>query len=205
MRDTSDPEDVMVVLARYASGHELAFDELYDRYRDPMVRIANRIIARQHLRDVCIDGEMAVDKAFLNLRAAKDHGDLVKVESAGALFRLLELYLSHEIGHERARAQASKRGGQRAISIHLDHCDPDVLESLIAPAESPEDLVSAREEFERLRDLLHDAVRGRILAMRYDRYTVDEICTRVKRNPRAVRREIAAIRRAYERMHGKAH
>jgi DNA-directed RNA polymerase specialized sigma24 family protein len=191
-------DDTTTIVRQYASGEDRAFEELYRRCKYALIRLASQTIARQHLSDVCIDAEVIVDMAFFNLRAARCHGDLAQTDDSKGLHRLLLSNVRREITRERIRAQALRRGGRRVTRLPLNECAPEVLDSLVTPASEPEDLL-AREEFERLCDLLDRPIQKEILTMRYEGYSIQEICARIKRTRRSLQLHLAVIRQVYEK------
>ena len=50
MADRNACEDIAQIVQRYVAGDDQAFDELYLRYRDPMVRVAGGAIVHRHSR-----------------------------------------------------------------------------------------------------------------------------------------------------------
>lgn len=203
MHDRLECQDTTVIVGRYASGDERAFDQLYLGYRDAMVRVASQAIACRHCRDVCCDADLVVDAAFIDLRTARNRGALGKMANAGEFFDMLKFFVKREIAHERDRVQAKRRGGRKATHVPLDDAGLEVVECIVAKADQPKALLSAREEFEGLHDLLDDPVQQTILTMRYEGYTIKEICGRVNRSPRSVKRDIADIRRIYAQLQVK--
>jgi DNA-directed RNA polymerase specialized sigma24 family protein len=203
MADWNECEDIAPIVRRYVAGDDQAFDELYRRYRDSMVRAAGRAIVHQRLQDVCIDAELIVDKAFVGLRAARNRADLANIQSGAGLHEILRLYVTHQIAHERARNHANKRGGQRVSRIPLDECSLVAPGSFATKVDQAADVLLAQDDFERLRDLLRNPVQQAIFMLRYEGYTVDEICRLVNRSQSSVHRDIVEIRRIYEQCQRK--
>jgi RNA polymerase sigma factor (sigma-70 family) len=175
------------LLAGVHQGDARAADELFRRYVDRLVGLARKgLSSRLGAR---IDPEDIVQSAYQAFFARAEKGQFSHRQS-GDLWRILSAIAVNKLRRQVARNQAAKR------DMTLEH----LLETSSAKAFDPHStdpmpsaVVAAKEEEELLMNGLNSFQR-RMLQMRFEGYTLDEIAAELGYSERTVRRLLDTTR-----------
>ncbi|HTU17838.1 MAG TPA: sigma-70 family RNA polymerase sigma factor [Gemmataceae bacterium] len=182
------------LLQRWQNGDESAADELFRRYFSRLhalvqVRLSQRLAAR-------LDAEDVVQSALLSFFTQARDGRFV-LKQAGDLWRLLAAITINKMRHVERRHSAEKR------AVDLERLPPSLREGLdeetawLAHEPTPEEAATLDDELESLLRPLHNGQR-RIVELRLQGYTLDEIAVEVHLSQRTVRRTMEQVKQHLE-------
>lgn len=174
---------------------------IWDRYFGQMIRLA-RATLRARARGLAeSDAEDAALSAFDSFCAGAERGRFPKVGGRDDLWRLLALITVRKARARVRRHRRLKRGGGRVIH------ETDLaaggsggvgpLRDALAPDPQPEFVALAKEELERLLDLLGDDILRRVAILRMEGYTCDEVAAQLGCTRRTVARQLDLIRKLW--------
>jgi RNA polymerase sigma-70 factor (ECF subfamily) len=186
------------LLARWREGDQQAATELFQRYAERLIALANsRLSARLTPR---VGGEDVVQSVYCSFFAGARDGRYVLQES-GDLWRLLVTITLHKVQHQFRRHNS----GKRAVGMEQPLGEsPDG--SLFLPPEflvdepSPEQSVALTDLLERVMGGL-DPVQRRILELRLQGYNLGEIADQTGRTRPTVRRVLERVKEQLEQEH----
>jgi RNA polymerase sigma factor (sigma-70 family) len=182
------------LVTRWRSGDQQAADALFHRYAERLVALARKQLSgKMALR---ADPEDVVQSAyrsfFVNARAGQ-----YRIEHAGDLWRLLAGITLHKAFHQIERHSAGKR------SVHLEVAGSaiDVSVDALAREPSPEEAAALADELRQVMGRLEPLYR-RVLELRLQGYSVEEISTQVQRGISTVKRALRQARHHIEQQRG---
>jgi len=200
-----------------AAGQGEAFDGLWDRYDDRMVRAASVLIRRLKIDEADLDGEGAANLTLFKICRAANRGKLDTIKNSDQFWGYFARILERVVLDASDRQKARKRGGPGHHQDHsqqgnqeptgagvpsagqaLRRTDSD-LDQLRSPLPAAEDLVLAQQDFEVFVERLADPLSRKILTLKLEHYTNVEICHRLDLSIWTVERKLSAIRRVYLR------
>jgi RNA polymerase sigma factor (sigma-70 family) len=182
------------LMARWQAGDQQAADELFRRYASQLVALArSRLPAAMTAR---VDPEDVVQSVYRSFFAGASDGRY-ELSRAGDLWKLLVTITLNKIYRQVARNQR----GKRSVSREQSYGSEDSLLALptrgTAAEPSPAEAAALAEEVERLlREL--DPLEGRVLQMRLEAYSLEEIAVAAGCSQRTVRRALTRIRERLE-------
>lgn len=182
------PADDRDLIELYKAGSETAATELFDKYCEKLLRLAERRIgARMNSR---VDPEDVVQSAFRTF-FGRAKADKFTFEGQDDLFKLLVRITVHKTLRQIAFHRAAKRNpAQEAGHGDAGH---DLLMQAMAAGPTPETEVALIDQFESFMSQLPPQERT-ILELRIEGYSTEEIAAQIGSYDRKVRRVLERIR-----------
>jgi RNA polymerase sigma factor (sigma-70 family) len=183
------------------SGDQDAAKQLWHRYFENLVRMAQRRLDRGPRRGACEDGEDAALSAFHSLCRGAAGGRFGGLNDRDDLWRLLVVITARKALDQIQRQRRVKRGGGRVVD-----------EAALAGEEGGEglglDAVVGREPTPEFASLIADEIRDRLDALgndtlrqvallRMEGHSNEEIAERLGCVARSVERKLALVRRMW--------
>ena len=181
-----------------------AAQPLWDRYFDPLVRLARTKLRATHRGGADADEEDAALSAFDNFCRGVAQGRFPQLADRDDLWRLLVTITTRKVVDQVRRRGRQRRGGGR-IPGEADLAGPDAagepagLDAVAGPEPSPEFAALVADECRRLLDALGDETLRRIATWKMEGYTNEEIAMRLGCAVRTVANKLKFIRMAWER------
>jgi len=212
-RDLSDITDLMQQLR---AGDEDAALLLWNRYADQIAEVARRTL--RHSSSRVTDEEDIVIVAFKNLLAGLRSGRFPELDHRDQLWRLLMVITTRKAAAVLERDRRQKRGsgdvrGDSAVMNRLrmpdleqarddsnvlkSRGDSDLLEGfdgLEARSTTPDIAALMADEAESLLQQLPDEVSRRLVCLKMEGHTHEEIALRLECNVRTVERRLKQVR-----------
>jgi RNA polymerase sigma factor (sigma-70 family) len=182
------------LLARWREGDQQAATELFQRYAERLVALANRRLSAKLTARVA--PEDVVQSVYCSFFTGARDGRYVLQES-GDLWRLLVTITLHKVQHQFKRHNS----GKRAVGMEQPLRDADG--SLLLPPEflvndpSPEESVALTELLDRVMAEL-DPLQRRIVELRLQGYNLGEIAEQTGRTRPTVRRVLDRVKQQLE-------
>ena len=181
MSGVADERPSIDLLQAFRTGSESAAAELFDRYVDRLTGLARaRLSARLRRR---IDPEDVVLSTYRSFFVAARRGRYELAQS-GDLWRLLARMTLNKLARQAARHQADKRSVADEASLPATPLSRDP---------TPDEAVALADELEALMQGLTPLPR-RVLELRLQGHTHEEIAADIDRTTRTVRRMLSEIR-----------
>ncbi len=182
------------LLKRWQTGDESAAEALFHRYFSRLhalvqTRLSQRLAAR-------LDADDVVQSAFRSFFSEARTGRFV-LKQAGDMWRLLAAITINKLRHTERRHSAEKR------SVKLEQVPLPLREGLdeqtawLAHDPTPDEAAALADELESLLRPLHEGQR-RIVELRLQGYTLDEIAEEVHLSQRTVRRTMEQVKQYLE-------
>lgn len=186
------------LVARWRAGDQQAAGELFQRYLERLIRLARRRVPASFNHR--IDPEDVVQSVYRTFFAGAREGRFT-LERGGDLWRLLVAITRHKV-HNHMKKQGA---GKRAIARECAFGNERDLHGLPAPAlaEGPSslDVVVLADEVEQLLRRL-EPMQRRMLELRLQGDTLDEIAADLKCSQRTVRRTLERVKHELQRESG---
>jgi DNA-directed RNA polymerase specialized sigma24 family protein len=183
------------------SGGESAAQHLWERYFDRLVNLARTRLRASRRVGAVEDEEDAALSAFDSFCRGASNGRFPHLADRDDLWRLLVVITLRKVSGQLDRMGARKRGGGRLVGeAALGGSGTDEaagLDLLASDEPSPEMVVQVVEEYRRLRAGLRTEALRRVLDLRLEGYTREEIAKRLGCADRAVRRKLDVIRETW--------
>ncbi len=189
-----DPGLIARWLDDLRAGEGEAARRLWDCYFDRMVSLA-RAELRSRRREAVEDEEDAALIAFDSFCRGLARGRFEKLHDSDDLWRLLALLTVRKARDQLERQSARKRGGGR-VSVVEPPDLRDELDHLAGREPTPELAAMVADEYVHLGNDLGDESLRRVLDLRMDGYTREEIAERLGCAVRTVGRKLEMIRTA---------
>ena len=192
------------LLGQVRDGHEESTTILWERYFQPLVRLAGTRLPK-NLRRTGDEEDIALS-AFHSFIAGVRRDQFPDLAGPDNLWGLLITLTSRKVNAHLRRQTRQKRGGGnvRGESVFLDSAgesNQGGLEQLGGAggedAIRPDLRVELAEACEELLDGLPDEQLREIAVLRMDGYLVDEIATKLELSKRAVERRLQLIRKTW--------
>ncbi len=182
------PADDRDLLDLYKAGSETAATQLFDKYCEQLLRLAEkRIGARMNSR---VDPEDVVQSAFRTF-FGRAKADKFTFEDQDDLFKLLVRITVHKTLRQIAFHRAAKRNPS-AEAGHGENANEMLLQAMAA-GPTPETEVALIDQFETFMSQL-PAKDRQILELRIEGYSTEEIAGKIGSYDRKVRRVLERIR-----------
>jgi RNA polymerase sigma factor (sigma-70 family) len=195
MTDRAANPDTVELFARYRQGDQQAATALFERYLLRLTALARaRLAAKLSAR---VDPEDVIQSAYRSFFIGAREGRF-SIEQSGDLWRLLVTITLRKLYRQAARYTADVRdiGRERRISP-----DAEWTEQVIARDPTPDEVVAVADELESLLSSLPAASR-RIVELRMQGESLEEIARVVNRSERTVRRALKEIQDDYVKRYG---
>ena len=181
-----------------------AAQPLWDRYFDPLVRLARTKLRATHRGGADADEEDAALSAFDNFCRGVAQGRFPQLADRDDLWRLLVTITTRKVVDHVRRRSRQRRGGGRILG-EADLAGPDAarepagLDAVAGPKLSPEFAAMVAEESRRLLNVLGDETLRRIATWKLEGHTNEEIAAQLGCAVRTVANKLKYIRMAWER------
>ncbi len=189
-----DPGLIARWLDDLRAGEGEAARRLWDCYFNRMVSLA-RAELRSRRREAVEDEEDAALIAFDSFCRGLARGRFEKLHDSDDLWRLLALLTVRKARDQLERQSARKRGGGRVSVVEPPDLG-DELDHLAGREPTPELAAMVADEYVHLGNDLGDESLRRVLDLRMDGYTREEIAERLGCAVRTVGRKLEMIRTA---------
>jgi RNA polymerase sigma-70 factor (ECF subfamily) len=184
----SDPSESRVLVERVRKGDGEAARELFDRYVDRLVAVARRRLSRPITSRV--DPEDIVQSVFRTFFGRLQAGQF-HLDQQNDLCKLLVRITVNKTLRQVAFQKAAKR--DPAHEAHTDSADQDQVLELLAREPAPEEAVAFLDQLEHFLAQL-DPQERRILEMRLQGYSNEDICRELGIYDRKIRRVLERVR-----------
>ncbi len=184
---------------RWRQGDQAAADEIFVRYTKRLLGLARRRLSPRMARD--LDAEDVVQSAYRSFFVGARAGRYV-LQRSGDLWRLLVGITVHKLQRQLERRSAQKRDAAREASGRQGS-GPDVEAETLAREPTPAEAAAFAETLENLLAPL-TPVQRRMVALRLEGHSLEEIAAAVRRSERTVRRVLEEIKQELMRdEHGR--
>lgn len=183
------------LMRRWQTGDESAAETLFRRYFTRLhALVQTRLSSKMAVR---FDADDVVQSAFRSFFNGARDGRFV-LKHAGDLWRLLAAIAINKMRHEERRHSADKRSlNVEQLPLPLrDGVDQEI--AWLAHDPTPEEAAILADEVEALLRPL-EAEQRRIVELRLQGHSLDEIAVEVRRSQRTVRRTMELIKQRLER------
>lgn len=176
------------LVTRWRGGDQRAAEELFVRYAERLLALARSRLSATLSRHV--DAEDVLQSAYRSFFLGAREGRYV-LQRSGDLWRLLVAITIHKLHHQVERHTAGKRSVKRECGLEAD--------SAWAPSREPTPAEAAA-----LADTLASLLRClsplecRMVELRLQGYTLEEIADDVQRSERTVRRLLEQIKESLQ-------
>ena len=180
------------------SGEFEAVQKLWDRYKRPLLRIAQRRLRGFPAR--IADEEDIAQSVIMSLCRGAAAGRLEDIKSRDDLWWLLLAMTRRKTVDLIRKEKAKKRGGGRVLSERSPRATDSPgwsMDDLIGRAPTPEFLVLMDEQYRCLLGLLANDGLKTIASSRVEGYTVAEIAANLSVSNRSVERKLSLIRKIW--------
>jgi DNA-directed RNA polymerase specialized sigma24 family protein len=171
-------------------GGDAAAQPLWEHYFDRLVRLARSRLRKLRGQRAFGDAEDAALSAFDSFCQGAKRGQYPQLKDRDDLWRLLVVITKRKVADQVRAEMAKKRGEGKVLGGEgLDH--------FVDPEPSPEFAAMMADEVRYRLNALGDERSRRIVAMRMEGYTDDEIARHLGYTRRTVQRELALIRKEW--------
>jgi DNA-directed RNA polymerase specialized sigma24 family protein len=186
------------------AGGDSAAQHLWERYFDRLVHLARNKLRAVPRRRAAEDEEDAALSAFDSFCQGLGRGQFPQLADRDDLWRLLIVLTLRKACDQLQRQRAAKRGGGKVVD-ESDLREADTpgggsgLDRLEADEPTPEFAAQVADQYRRLRDGLGDDSLRRVLHLRLEGYSQEEIAGRLGCALRTVARKLNVIRETWLR------
>lgn len=192
-------EETTQLLEGLAKGDQLAIQEIWNRYNEPLMRLARRKLGEASRR--AADEEDIALSAFHSFCRGAAAGRFPQLDDRQDLWKLMVTITARKAAAQLRRSHRQKRGGGavRGESAFLyadstsSHPTPGI-DRVEGDERTPELEVMFTEECARLLDQLEDESLRKIALYKLEGYSNDEIASLLSCAPRTIERKLARIR-----------
>jgi RNA polymerase sigma factor (sigma-70 family) len=181
-------------IGQVQAGDPAAAQQLWQRYWSRLVELMGRKITGGRVTDEEDVSQEAFDAFFRAARA----GRFPQLADRGELWQLLVRIAENKLLDQHKQAQRRKRGGGRvrgdSVFNAKGEADQAGFDAIVGSSLTPEFIVEARHECERLLDLLADASLKQVALLKLQGYSHEEIAARMGCVADTVGRKLALIR-----------
>jgi DNA-directed RNA polymerase specialized sigma24 family protein len=187
-------------IASVKAGDLAAAQPLWERYFGRMMTLARVRFraAGAAARDASSDEEDAALSAFQSLCTGLVDGQYPQLEDRHDLWRLLVVITTRKVIAKTRRKLRQKRGGgavRSATELTGIRSDADVFANAISKEPTPEFAALVADQYEKLLKRLGDELLRKVVVLRMEGYTLEEIASRLECSRRTVDRQLMLIRR----------
>jgi len=183
------------LVVAWKAGDETAAERLFHRYFARLHGLVHSHLSEQMAAR--LDADDVLQSAFRSFFHGARGGRYV-LERSGDLWRLLAAIAVHKLRHVQKRHSAGKRACAREQPLELvgEALEGDV--AWLAREPTPEDAALLADEIKQLLRPLNDEQR-RMVELRLEGFSLDEIAQEVHRSQRTVRRTMEQVKQNLER------
>jgi RNA polymerase sigma factor (sigma-70 family) len=197
-----EPGSISRWIGDLKAGGDTAAQRLWERYFDRLVRLARKKLQAGSRPDAAEDEEDAVVSAFDSFCRGAAQGRFPVLADRDDLWRLLVVITVRKALNQMQRRRALKRGagkvlGEAEIPLPRDIDECAGLDLLAGDDPSPELALMVAEEYRLLREALGDDSLQKVLDLRLEGFTREEIAERLGLSGRTVTRKLELIRREW--------
>jgi DNA-directed RNA polymerase specialized sigma24 family protein len=194
-------ESVTLWIKGLREGSPRSAQELWERYFQRLVEVADRRLPRSVKRD--FDEEDVALSAFHSLCRGVAKGRFPQLQDRHNLWSLLVVITARKVMHRLRDATAAKRGGGRVVGESaLDGREATSggpgINQIIGHEPTADFAVQVCEESERLLELLPDEGMRRLAVLKMEGYTNEEAAERLGCGVRTIERRLSLIRRVWK-------
>ncbi|MEO8498734.1 MAG: ECF-type sigma factor, partial [Planctomycetota bacterium] len=172
-------------------GDERAAQELWARFSPRLVKLARSRLRRLGMKLGRSEEDFALS-AFNQFCQNLSGGRYEGVEDRDSLWRILAVMTRRKINDSVKIQSAQKRGGK-------GHVEVEITEDIADQSQSPDLAVELTDQFEQLLNLLDDPVLERVVLLKVEGYTNEEIVDELQASSRTVQRMMRLVRSVWER------
>lgn len=183
-------QDSIQLLARYRDGDSEAADELFHRYVDRLVGLARTRLSDRLAQRV--DPEDVVQSVYRTFFSNAREGRYV-LERTGDMWRLLAAITINKVLGQAKHHRRDKRSIDREQRLEQNGNESRNSAELFAESPALPDAIAVIDELESLMAEL-DPLSRRILELRLQGISVEEVATEVSRSERTIRRALVKIK-----------
>jgi DNA-directed RNA polymerase specialized sigma24 family protein len=179
------------------AGGDAAAQRLWERYFDRLVRLAYAKLRARRRPGDAEDEEDAALSAFDSFCRGAAQGRFPLLTDRDDLWRLLVVLTVRKALGQLERLNAARRGGGRVVGeagLPGDGGGESPISRLIGDEPTPELAAEVVEQYRRLRESLGDDVARRVLDLRLEGYSREEIAGRLGCAEKTVTRKLNLIR-----------
>ena len=183
------------------TGGDSAAQHLWERYFHRLVHLAHARLRSPRRAGAIEDAEDAALSAFDSFCRGAANGRFPQLAGRDDLWRLLVVITIRKVLGQLGRQGARKRGGGQLIGesalIGAGSADGRGLDRLAGPDPSPELVALVVDEYRRLREGLGTEELRRVLDLRLEGYTREEISEKMGCAVSSVKRKLDMIRQSW--------
>jgi RNA polymerase sigma-70 factor (ECF subfamily) len=178
------------LMARWRDGDEEAAEELFRRYVERLLALARSRLSERLARHV--DPEDVVQSAFCSFFTGARAGRFA-LRRSGDLWRLLVGITLHKLQHQVERHTAGKRAAGREHPLAREGSVLEAQGEVLAREPTPAEAAALADTLEHvLRGL--EPLQRRMVELRLQGCSLDEIAADVRRSERTVRRVLERVK-----------
>lgn len=189
------------LVMRWREGDQGAAGEIFQRYTERLLALTRNRLSTRLTRQ--LDPEDVVQSAYRSFFIGARDGRYV-LRRSGDLWRLLVAITLHKLQHQIERRSARKRAAAREVSLDDDRDVGGLDAGTLAREPTPAEAAALADTLEKLLAPLAPLQR-RMVALRLEGYSLEEIATDVARSERTVRRVLEQIKEGLVKESGVAH
>jgi DNA-directed RNA polymerase specialized sigma24 family protein len=200
-----EPGSVTQWIGDLKAGGDAAAQQLWERYFDRLVRLAQSKLRAGRRPGDAEDEEDAALSAFDSFCRGASRGRFPILTDRDDLWRLLVVLTVRKAIDQLHRLNAAKRGGGKVVgeaNLPCSDAGDGPLGRLVGSEPTPELAAEVVEQYLRLRDTLDGDTARQILDLRLEGYSREEIAERLGCAERTVTRKLNLIRRTWLREEG---
>jgi RNA polymerase sigma-70 factor (ECF subfamily) len=187
--------NISELIERCRKGDQDAASLLFRRYVDRLIVLVRGRMSQKLSRR--LDPEDVLQSAYRSFFDGLTHGEFT-IEQSDELWGLLTAITLHKLYRQVARHTAKKRSVKREEHAGENDGFMQAYPELIAELPTPSEAVGAVEELQQIM-LRLAPLEQKVLELRLDGYSAEEIADQVKRSDRTVRRAMERIRGELQR------
>lgn len=183
---------------RLKEGDAGAAQQLWERYFQRLVPLARRRLQAASRR--AADEEDVALSAFDSFCRGAEAGRFPQLFDRDSLWKLLVVLTIRKAARLVRYERQQKRRGDRNISLsEREDEGPAPLDQILSHEPTPEFAVQVAEQFQHLLTLLGEAELIRIVSLKMEGYTNEEIAAQLDCTPRTVQRKLRIIQGLWEK------
>jgi RNA polymerase sigma-70 factor (ECF subfamily) len=182
--------DSAELVARWQAGDQQAATELVGRFTERLLALARSQLSEKLARRV--DAEDVLQSAYRSFFAGA-RADRYVVQRSGDLWQLLAAITLHKLHHQIARHTAERRSVEREANLGTDSTMLGLQAEFVAREPSPVEAMALVDELEFVLQPLNPLHR-RMVEMRLQGHSIQEIATAADRSERLVRRVLDQVK-----------
>ncbi len=172
------------LVMRWRDGDQGAAGEIFQRYTERLLALTRSRLSARLTRQ--LDAEDVVQSAYRSFFIGARDGRYV-LSRSGDLWRLLAAITLHKLQHQVERRSARKRAAAREVPLDEERDATGLKAETLAREPTPAEAAALADTLENLLAPL-EPLQRRMVALRLEGYSLEEIAKEVARSERTVRR-----------------